>query len=655
MEIRYQLQRADLVALPLHLRERIHRQKAGVGHRTGVWLVVCVLAASFLAVLNHTDNPYQHWLWILTGLIFFTSVIWGAIWQRIGRRDQWLEQFAGEYALNLSPAGVTSCAPNGRIRFYAWPEIVALETTTASLYFYLRRDVALMVPRPAFADDAAADDFAGEVRRLWAAYPVNAGKALPDAPGPRKIFPAGDIWANLRAAARLVFFLKFDLLDFRVSRGALVWLLLVELLWSGAMDYIGALPAPEFNSYGLSAFATDVLLVFAGTAFISSVLMQRASILRLLVMVVASSLVVELVYLPGYLAAELLPLPGLNRLLLALLAGSILWGLAAVFRILRRLYLLPAPSAMLLVGSYAFFTIALAALLPPQRLYSNEGPGDEAAPFKAASKMDVEDVFYRQPGLVGRALEGVKTHHPGNANLYFVGFAGEAEEKVFSNEVGFAQDLLDRRFDTAGRSLLLLNNTDTVKNTPIADAHNLEAVLQGVARRMNKQQDVLFLYLSSHGASDHRLSVSFSPLELDDLKAEKLKGMLDKSGIRNRVIVISACYSGGFLDVLKDDNSLILTASSRDHVSYGCGDATQYTFFGEAYFVKSLARDDSFVSAFDDARRIIEAREKSEGVDASRPQIHVGRNIGKVLEKLKVFPARDETYGCPDACPGESG
>ncbi|MEQ1556343.1 MAG: C13 family peptidase, partial [Gallionella sp.] len=135
-----------------------------------------------------------------------------------------------------------------------------------------------------------------------------------------------------------------------------------------------------------------------------------------------------------------------------------------------------------------------------------------------------------------------------------------------------------------------------------------------------------------------QLSVSFWPLRLNNLKAETLKEMLDNSGIQNRVIVVSACYSGGFLDVLKDDNSLIITASSRDHVSYGCGDATQYTYFGESYFVQSLAHGNSFIRAFSDAQKRIAAREKSEGKGSSAPQIHIGKNIEEKLDLLPVKP-----------------
>jgi hypothetical protein len=370
---------------------------------------------------------------------------------------------------------------------------------------------------------------------------------------------------------------------------------------------------------------------------ISIALVNRTSMLRLLVMILASGLIIDLFYLPSYLAVSHTNAGDSGWLWVAYYAAS-LWLLAAVFRIVRQLYRQPVPSAVYLVTVFALFTLFVGGLLPSGELYFAIEPEDEASSYSRASKLDVEDVFYRQPGLVNDVLADVRSHRRGRTDLYFVGFAGQAEEKVFANEIRFARELLDRRFGTEGRSLALVNGVDIVAAAPLANAHNLEAVLQGVAKRMNRDEDVLFLYLSSHGAQNHSLSVSFWPMKFNDLKAEELKAMLDKSGIHNRVVVVSACYSGGFLDVLKDDNTLVMTASSRDHVSYGCGDATQYTYFGEAYFEKSLSHRDSFISAFENARHLIEEREKSEGRGNSGPQIYIGKNIEQKLHMLEVKP-----------------
>lgn len=152
---------------------------------------------------------------------------------------------------------------------------------------------------------------------------------------------------------------------------------------------------------------------------------------------------------------------------------------------------------------------------------------------------------------------------------------------------------------------------------------------------MNRGEDVLFLFLTSHGSPDHRLSVQFPPLPLNDLPASRLKEILDRSRIRHRVIVVSACFSGGFLDELKDENSLILTAASRDRSSFGCGTESDFTYFGEAYFAEALGNSRSFVGAFDKARAWIEAREKREGKEPSLPQIHIGKGIVPRLRALE--------------------
>ncbi len=636
MEIHYQLSANDLATLRQHVQESIKVQTSMQRLRIWGWSFIAGLLVSFLPKVFHTsENPYGQATWWLVVLAYLASIFWVGKWWRSKKALQWMEQFTGDYELVLSPAGISVCGPSRSVAFHAWPEIVAFEVRNDYLFVYLRRDVVIMIPRNGLeANDVLSD----EIRRLWCAHPDNAGGSLPAIPQPVRFFPLAKIWANLREATRVVFFRRFNPHAFRVSYGQLLWLLVLWLLLLGTVDYVDALPKPEFNLYGFSMYGLSFLLTLLAAMLISSALVNRASMLRLLVMIVASGLIVDLFYLPFY--------SGMSRAafdhsgwLWGLYVFATLWIFAAVFRIVGQLYRQPAPSAMYLVTLYALLTLAVGGQLPPNnRMYYNHEPEDESSAYSRARKLDVEDVMYRQPELVGAALADIRAQRPGKTDLYFVGFAGQAEEKVFGNEVHFAWGLLDRRFGTEGRSLALVNGVDTVAATPLANSHNLEAVLQGVAKRMNRDEDVLFLYLSSHGAKNHSLSVSFWPMELNDLKAEKLKTMLDKSGIRNRVIVVSACYSGGFLDVLKDDDTLVITASSRDHVSYGCGDATQYTYFGEAYFVKSLLHHDSFITAFDDARRLIETREKSEGKESSGPQIHIGKNIQRKLEQLEVKP-----------------
>lgn len=642
MEINYQLQGPDLDKLREHLLQNLRRQRGGMIRRLSIWVVIGFAVNVVTRSYRQDDwTVYHYFMWLLPITLFFVALIWLSFWQRSRYGQRWLEQYAGNYLLNLTPAGLSYRAPDGRVSFYAWPEIVGFEASDAELYLYLRRDIAIPVPCPALGEPADVDNFIQTVRGYWSSHPDNAGKTLPAlAPTPHVIQLAA-LAGNLLQATRLAFFMNYEPRSFRVSLGIFLQLLLLNLLCIGIVDYVDAMPAPEFNIYGLNKFGITTLLMLGGTAIIGNLTLRRENMLRLLVIISASQIVIHTVYFSSWLAAEHW-WPDVPQLLLGLYVAAAVWTLAAVFGILRRLYPQPAPSLLFLLSIYAFFTLSLNGLLPSYRLYYPAEAEDDSAEYEAANRLDVEDVFYRQPELLNEELAALHDQRKGKTDLYFVGFAGQADERVFFNDVSLARNVLDRRFNTAGRSLVLVNNADTVYNAPLANRHNLEAVLQGIAQRMDKEEDVLFLYLSSHGAQDHKLSVSFWPLRLNDLKAEDLKTMLDNVGIRNRVIVVSACYSGGFLDVLKDDNTLVLTASSRDHVSYGCGDFTQYTYFGESYFAKALAKDDSFITAFEAARRLIEEREQNEALDPSGPQIDVGRNIAGILENLEVDAAEPD-------------
>jgi hypothetical protein len=102
------------------------------------------------------------------------------------------------------------------------------------------------------------------------------------------------------------------------------------------------------------------------------------------------------------------------------------------------------------------------------------------------------------------------------------------------------------------------------------------------------------------------------------------------------VIVISACYSGGFIPELEDDHTLIITATSAERQSFGCEDRNEFTYFGEAYFRDTLPGSGNFVEAFEKAVEIVTAREKAEKFEHSNPQIH---KPGPVLQHLERWRA----------------
>jgi len=70
-------------------------------------------------------------------------------------------------------------------------------------------------------------------------------------------------------------------------------------------------------------------------------------------------------------------------------------------------------------------------------------------------------------------------------DLYFVGFAGDASEDVYRQDVEAAKRVMDEKWGTTDRSLMLVNNPRTLLTTPIATLSNLRDALEEVAGAMD--------------------------------------------------------------------------------------------------------------------------------------------------------------------------
>ncbi|RXE08863.1 peptidase C13, partial [Xanthomonas perforans] len=108
------------------------------------------------------------------------------------------------------------------------------------------------------------------------------------------------------------------------------------------------------------------------------------------------------------------------------------------------------------------------------------------------------------------------------------------------------------------------------------------------------------------------------------------------AGIDNRIIVLSACYSGGFIPALRSPQTLILTAARADRPSFGCGNTSNATYFGQAWLIDAMNQSDDPLAAFDIAKAAITAREKQEGELPSLPQQSLGKRIAPVLARWRA-------------------
>jgi hypothetical protein len=247
-----------------------------------------------------------------------------------------------------------------------------------------------------------------------------------------------------------------------------------------------------------------------------------------------------------------------------------------------------------------------------------------------------EQVIYAQHALMQRAIDRLRPRTTGKVNLYAVVFAGDGSERVFRNEAEYLARLLAQRFAAAGHVLVLENSPASLTTRPLATWSNLEATLAGVAKKMDPAQDILLVYLTTHGSEDHTLLVDMDPLPLDQIGADDLAGILAEQPFRHKVVIVNACYSGGFIPPLRGAGTMVITAARADRSSFGCGEQSELTWFGHALVVDALNRTADFRQAFSLAHGEVADWERRDRYQASDPQLWVGAGIVGQLQKWRA-------------------
>ena len=268
-----------------------------------------------------------------------------------------------------------------------------------------------------------------------------------------------------------------------------------------------------------------------------------------------------------------------------------------------------------------------------------------------------ETIPERDRRLIAAALEAMPAQRPGQPDLYVVGVAGDGNEDVFRNEVLYLEQLMDTRFQAQGRVIGLVNHFDSLDEDaprPLATLDNLGQALAGIGQAMDPDEDLLLLFITTHGSEDHELFTELPPFLDETIAPHALASAIEGSGVRNRVVVVSACYSGGFLPALRSPDSLVITAARKDRTSFGCGAASHVTWFGQAWLVEGLNRHDDFIQAFGDAKREVARREQEDGYSASHPQMYVGERIGPVLDAWRASIQTGPPVAYPYEAPSTS-
>ncbi|MFL1731863.1 C13 family peptidase [Moraxella oculi] len=409
-------------------------------------------------------------------------------------------------------------------------------------------------------------------------------------------------------------------------------LLLVALAANVLFGYLSADDGGYFNEQGLISYLIwPVIILVVGIILARRTMNYALLFVPVVLWLTADTMLVllqsgiQFLHLKGWLPSLFYGiLPTLFALLFVWQTVSLLWIFA------KKLHWPWWERLLMLVGATALL-IVWQKNVADQPIFKVE----KVAPTLSESQ------FYDQSVLLSERLSGIAKGVRGKSEWYFVGVAGYAEQDVFASEIKQVNQLFDDRFGTKKHSISLINNPHTWEEYPIASRTSLAQTLKDIGTKMNVNEDVLFLTLSSHGAVDESGSIlgdlvmTNPPLRLDEIDPVWLRGALDASGIRWRVIVISSCYSGSFIRTLASPTTVIITASRADRASFGCGDDADMTYFGRAFFAQSMQEQQTIENAFRQARRRVSEREALMGFEPSEPQMVVGAMMQMALPQLE--------------------
>lgn len=254
----------------------------------------------------------------------------------------------------------------------------------------------------------------------------------------------------------------------------------------------------------------------------------------------------------------------------------------------------------------------------------------------------------------GRLLEEALARVPRSAppiQLYSLVVAGDGQQSVFLREADYVSNMLKVRFGARGQ-VTLVNHRDHMASRPMATRENLSRAARTLAERSGPE-DLVFIYLTSHGSHDHQLVLDQPRLQLADLAADELASALAPLKDRDKIIVISACYSGGYIAPLKDQRTVIMTAARADRVSFGCSEEADFTYFGDALFAEALNQTDDLKQAFELARASVAERERREGFEASEPQLWAPPGVLEHWQHLRRHQAEEALRNATQANVGE--
>lgn len=216
--------------------------------------------------------------------------------------------------------------------------------------------------------------------------------------------------------------------------------------------------------------------------------------------------------------------------------------------------------------------------------------------------------------------------------IIFAGFAMHSQSKAFRNDVVAAEKAM--RVIDPNAIIFKLDNPAWGQDAvwPYATPENFARVLRQVGA-MARTQDKIVLLISTHGAPDV-LAVNFDNKDYPHINAKWLNQSLAPLGAHPTLLLISACYSGSFVEPLASPNRVILTSAAKDRNSFGCHFHSDNTFFVDALLNQAFPMSLSIAQLMERAKIAIDRRERGMKLSPpSSPQIFVGGAVKEWSEQ----------------------
>jgi len=456
------------------------------------------------------------------------------------------------------------------------------------------------------------------------------------------------VWSVLKLAACAAIWRPTPEPRFVGLPSLLFWAIGLALLRI-ALQFVVAGPGAGFNPYGLNAMGAWLALELA----VAALFLQPAARATALSAMLALLIVAELAAAAAKIGVTLLPPAATSSDALsarvtpiAVFAIVSVWWIGAVVAVLRSF----ASTPLRAVGRAAalwFALLVVTAVVPHAPVFVGRSFDirtanwwealharlAEPAERAGAGPSEAARVAPSQRTLMQAEIADLTPPTKGATNVYAIGVAGWADQDVFLKELDGGLAVIGDILPIKGHTLRLVNNRETVDTLPLADPRNFAAAVHAIGAVMNKNDDVLLLLLTSHGEPSG-FGLRLPDQAFSELTPQQVATALDSEGIKNRVVIVSACFAGVFVPPLATDDAIVLTAADAKSTSFGCAPQRDWTYFGDAFFRQSLRPGRDLQQAFDNARILIHGWELMDHAAPSNPRAHFGPAL---VAKLAPF------------------